>query len=147
MRIVYISTYPPRQCGIATFNDNLIRAIQKNLNAKSFREEFAIALNDADERDTYEYPPNVKFVIRQEKQEDYIEAARMINESDADICIVQHEFGIYGGQSGIFILSLLHRLEKPVVTISAHYFKRALLSSKDHHSRNGPAISKTDRDE
>jgi glycosyltransferase involved in cell wall biosynthesis len=118
MRIAYISTFPPRQCGIATFNENLIRAIQKNLKAKQlFEGEFAIAVNDSDDKNDYEYNSKVKYVIRQENREDYEGAAQMINNSDADICIMQHEFGIYGGQSGVYILSLLHKLEKPVVSI------------------------------
>src|ERR1700704_2401138 len=118
MRIAYLSTFPPRQCGIATFNENLSKAIQKNLKAKQlYEEEFAVALNDSDDKNDYEYSSKVKYIIRQENKEDYTGAAQMINESDADICILQHEFGIYGGHSGVYILSLLHQLEKPVVSV------------------------------
>ena len=117
MRIAYLSTCLPRECGIATFNDNLIRAIQINLSSKQIRgEEFTIAVNDSDNRDEYEYTENVKFIIRQEKQEDYPRAAELINNSDADVCIMQHEFGIYGGQSGLYILSLVTQLKKPLLT-------------------------------
>src|SRR5215470_4273655 len=100
MRIVYISTFPPRQCGIATFNENLIRAIQKNLKTRQlYEEELAIAVNDSDDKNDYEYSSKVKYVIRQESQSDYMEAAQLINESNADVCMLQHEFGIYGGDS------------------------------------------------
>src|ERR1044071_6297075 len=102
MRIAYISTFPPRQCGIATFNENLSQSIQKNLKAKQlFEGDFAIALNDSDDKNDYEYNSKVKYVIRQENREDYEEAAQTINDSNADLCILQHEFGIYGGQSGL----------------------------------------------
>ena len=114
MRIAYLSTCLPRECGIATFNDNLIRAIQINLGAKKIAaDEMIVAVNDSDNRDEYEYPKNVKFIIRKEEQEDYQRAAEWINNSDTDVCVMQHEFGIYGGQSGLYILSLLDRLEKP----------------------------------
>ena len=48
-------------------------------------------------------------------QEDYLAAAKYINMSGADCCILQHEFGIFGGQDGIYILPLLHELEIPLV--------------------------------
>jgi hypothetical protein len=40
-----------------------------------------------------------------------------INTSSADVCILEHEFGIYGGESGIYILPLINRLEKPLISI------------------------------
>ena len=70
-------------------------------------------MNDHDQ--TYDYPEEVKFTIRQEHQRDYISAVKFINLSGADICILEHEFGIFGGQDGVYILSLLHRLEIPLI--------------------------------
>ncbi len=72
-----------------------------------------MALDDQDE--TYNYPEEVKLSIRQEHQRDYLEAAKFINISGADICILEHEFGIFGGQSGAYILPLLYRLEIPLM--------------------------------
>ncbi|QHT65283.1 glycosyltransferase [Rhodocytophaga rosea] len=120
MKIAYISTYLPRACGIATFNNNVVKAILANqpVNGQSGQESsFGIAMNDSDELDEYEYPDEVKFVIRQDRQKDYIMAATYINTSDADVCLLEHEFGIFGGESGIYILPLLHRLEKPLITV------------------------------
>ena len=74
---------------------------------------FVIALNDNDIE--YEYPEQVKLTIRQEHQSDYLKAAKFINLSGADLCILEHEFGIFGGQSGVYILPLLHRLEVPLI--------------------------------
>ncbi len=42
-------------------------------------------------------------------------AAKQINYSDADVCILEHEFGIFGGDDGVYILSLIHRLELPLI--------------------------------
>ncbi|RZL17114.1 MAG: glycosyltransferase, partial [Pedobacter sp.] len=116
MKIAYISSYPPRECGIATFNHNLLRAIGFNKNAVS-EESFVVAMNDADSIDEYEYPKEVKYIIRQENQKDYIRAADYINTSLADACILEHEYGIYGGESGVYILPLIARLQKPLITI------------------------------
>jgi glycosyltransferase involved in cell wall biosynthesis len=118
MRIVYFSTSLPRECGIATFNNSLIKGIEINFRKKQvFGQQSIVALNDSDDLNEYEYPPDVKFVIRQENERDYLKAAELINNSKTDVCVLQHEFGIFGGQSGIYILPLLHRLEKPVVTV------------------------------
>jgi len=119
MKIAYISTYPPRECGIATFNQNLMRAINANFpESKSpLNGGFVVALNDSESIQEYEYPEEVKYVIRQNHQKDYIRAANYINTSNADVCILEHEFGIYGGESGIYILPLLNRLEKPLISI------------------------------
>ncbi|MBB2150707.1 glycosyltransferase family 4 protein [Pedobacter gandavensis] len=116
MKIAYISSYPPRECGIATFNHNLLRAIGHDKVSVS-NDSFVVAMNDSEHLATYEYPKEVKYIIRQENQKDYIRAADYINTSLADACILQHEFGIYGGESGIYILPLIARLQKPLITI------------------------------
>jgi glycosyltransferase involved in cell wall biosynthesis len=77
------------------------------------RNSFIIAMDEPNEKLTY--PEEVKLTIRQELQEDYIAAAKYINVSGADCCILQHEFGIFGGQDGIYILPLLHELEIPLI--------------------------------
>ncbi|HVW98124.1 MAG TPA: glycosyltransferase [Mucilaginibacter sp.] len=119
MKIAYISTYPPRECGIATFNHNLMRAVNANFPERTspLTGGFVVALNDSENLQEYEYPEEVKYVIRQNHQKDYIRAAGYINTSNADVCIMEHEFGIYGGESGIYILPLLNRLEKPLISI------------------------------
>jgi glycosyltransferase involved in cell wall biosynthesis len=95
-------------------------------------EGIVIAMDDQEE--SYDYPAEVQLTIHQEQQGDYIEAARFINLSGADVCILQHEFGIFGGQNGVFILPLLHRLEIPLV-VTLHtvlknpsYNEKAILS-------------------
>lgn len=118
MKIAYISTYPPRECGIATFNYNLMRAINANFADRRLVDSgFVVALNDSENLDEYEYPDEVKYIIRQNSQKDYIRAANYINNSLADACILEHEFGIYGGESGIYILPLINRIEKPLISI------------------------------
>jgi glycosyltransferase involved in cell wall biosynthesis len=114
MKIANIGTYPPRECGIGTFTQNLVHSLI-NGNTGMAVSTFVVALNDHEQ--DYSYPPEVKLIIEQEQQPDYLEAANFINISGADICILEHEFGIYGGQNGVYILPLLHRLKIPVVVI------------------------------
>jgi glycosyltransferase involved in cell wall biosynthesis len=114
MKIAFIGTYPPRQCGIGTFTNNLVKAIVQNTPSKKITNHATvIAINEDDAK--YEYPEEVKFIIRQNHQPDYINAAKFINYSDAEVCVLQHEFGIFGGDDGVFILPMLHRLEIPLI--------------------------------
>lgn len=114
MKIAYIGTYPPRECGIGTFTQNLFASMtNRGKDSRKQHEGIVIAMDDQEE--SYDYPKEVQLKIRQEQQADYIEAARFINLSGADVCILEHEFGIFGGQNGVYILPLLHRLEIPLV--------------------------------
>lgn len=114
MKLAYIGTYPPRECGIGTFTMNLYKSmVSDDGTTKDSIEGFIVAMNDHEE--TYNYPEEVKLTIRQEHQRDYLEAVKFINLSGADVCVLEHEFGIYGGQNGIYILPLLHRLEIPLI--------------------------------
>jgi glycosyltransferase involved in cell wall biosynthesis len=123
MKLAYIATYPPRECGIGTFTNNLLKSmLNGNANLNEENEAFVVALNDNELE--YKYPEEVKATIRQNYQEDYLKAVKYINLSGADICILQHEFGIFGGQSGIYILPLLHRLEIPLV-VTLHTILKA----------------------
>ncbi|SFB74856.1 Glycosyltransferase involved in cell wall bisynthesis [Flagellimonas taeanensis] len=112
MKLAYIGTYPPRECGIGTFTQNLAHSMLEN--GKGVKEIMVFSMNDHNQK--YPYPPEVKLSINQEQQTDYLEAVNYINLSGADACILEHEFGIYGGLSGIYILPLLHRLNIPLIT-------------------------------
>jgi glycosyltransferase involved in cell wall biosynthesis len=72
-----------------------------------------IAVNDIDQE--YIYPPEVSLVIRQNDQNDYFSAAKYINYNKIDACILEHEFGLFGGESGLYILSLTSRIEIPLI--------------------------------
>ena len=109
--IAFLGTYTPRECGIATFTKDLITSID-------LLDEFAparvIAVN---EKDTiYYYDGRVKRQIRQDVEEDYVQAANYVDSSRINVVNVQHEFGIYGGEWGEYIISFLKNVHKPVVT-------------------------------
>ena len=110
MKLAYIGTYPPRECGIGTFTKDLFGAM---VGRAKTTDGFVVAINDHEQ--VYAYPEEVKLIIQQEQQADYLEAANFINLNGADLCILEHEFGIFGGQNGVYILPLLHRLEIPLI--------------------------------
>ncbi|MGL2994298.1 glycosyltransferase family 4 protein [Flavobacterium sp. TSSA_36] len=114
MKIAILGNYLPRKCGIATFTVNLTNSMINANDASAVDEVFIVAIND--NGNDYNYPEIVKYTIRQQEKEDYLVAADYINQSNVDLCIVQHEFGIFGGESGVFVLSLVKQLKVPVVT-------------------------------
>jgi len=114
MKIALIGTYPPRKCGIGTFTNNLLKAIAANTEYDDLASVAQVIAIDGNEEDL-DYPEEVKLTIRQNRQRDYVTAAKQINYSDADVCILEHEFGIFGGDDGVYILSLINRLELPLI--------------------------------
>lgn len=111
---IYISSFIPRKCGIATYTKDLTRAINL-INPYCKAEIFAMVKPE----DKIDYPPEVGFEINQYEIDSYIKAAYRINRSSADVVILEHEFGLYGGQFGEYIIRLLELLKKPLI-ITAH---------------------------
>jgi glycosyltransferase involved in cell wall biosynthesis len=110
-RIAYLSTYPPRECGIATFTKDLLDAID-GLN--ELRPPAIIAVN---EKETiYNYDRRVKWQIECDSFGDYVQAARHVNASGVDLVNLQHEFGLFGGEYGEYINNFLDNIDRPVVT-------------------------------
>ncbi|WP_048051287.1 glycosyltransferase [Methanosarcina soligelidi] len=111
LKVLFIGTYVPKECGIATFTFDLLNSVAGV--HEDIRCE-VIALNDPSE--TYDYPEEVVFQIERNKLEDYHRAADFINQSDADIVCLQHEFGLFWGNAGDHIFTLLSGINKPVIT-------------------------------
>ena len=108
-RIAFIGNSLPRRCGIATFTTDLQQAI-----ASSDVDTSIVAMNDDGEG--YDYPFSVHCQISDQRLEDYARAADFLNEGRFDVVSLQHEFGIFGGEAGGYIMALLSRLTMPVVT-------------------------------
>lgn len=112
MKIALIGTYKPRQCGIGSFSKDLFDSLTL-LDAAPAPESYVVAITDPG--NDYAYPPEVRQIIHQDDHDTYLKAAEFINQSGVDVCVIQHEYGIFGGQNGVYILSLLHSLEVPVI--------------------------------
>jgi glycosyltransferase involved in cell wall biosynthesis len=110
-RIAFIGNYLPRQCGIATFTTDLSEAV-----AAAYKSTSCIALPVNDIEAGYEYPPRVRFELTEKDIESYRRAADYLNINNVDIVSLQHEYGIFGGRAGGYILALLRELRMPIVT-------------------------------
>jgi glycosyltransferase involved in cell wall biosynthesis len=110
--VAFVSSYMPRQCGIATFTQDLCDAMD-GVTADD-REVIVVALNDLAEG--YPYPGRVRFEVRQSVQNDYRLAAEYLNVNLVSAVCLQHEYGLFGGPCGAHVLTMLRRLRRPLVT-------------------------------
>jgi hypothetical protein len=130
MKIICIGNYPPRQCGIATFTQNLIGAILSAADMGHLTVETEVIAMD-DHGQSYDYPSIVGHSINETLKDQYIGMADYINNSGAGLCILQHEYGIYGGDSGLLILALLRRLKIPIITTCHTVLKKPGFHQKE----------------
>jgi glycosyltransferase involved in cell wall biosynthesis len=107
--IALIGNHLPRRCGIATYTADVHMALARRYPAVRVD---VWAMNDAGK--TYDYPDCVAGTIEQDDPSSYLEAALAITESGADMVWIQHEFGIFGGNAGDYILNLIDRITVPV---------------------------------
>ncbi|QBR12842.1 glycosyltransferase [Sphingobacterium sp. CZ-2] len=108
MKVLIIGTYLPRQCGIATFTHDLYKSLIAN-----GQEVDVLAMIDQSE---HNHPKEVKYKLLREERQAYKEAAAWINAQKYDACILQHEFGIFDGDAGNYILELINELEVPLIS-------------------------------
>ncbi len=127
--IVCLSTFPPRQCGIATFTADLTNAIDQILSPSVKSKIIAMNLTEVSH---FPYPDKVIFQISQPREEDYVNAANKLNQlKEVKLVNIQHEFGIFGGEYGSHLLLLLKKLQKPIIT-TLH----TVLPAPDERMRN-----------
>lgn len=111
-KVVYLASYIPRECGIATFTKDLTNAI--NILNPHYLAEI-MAINDPGK--TYDYPWEVKFRVAQNSPKSYNKARDYVNQSGADAVSIQHEYGLHGGSFGNYLIDYFMKgLKKPVVT-------------------------------
>jgi glycosyltransferase involved in cell wall biosynthesis len=112
LKTCFLSNFPPKECGIATFTKDLSTAMDKRFNPKL--KSKVIALNSEDE--VIDYEDKVILKVDKEDIESYINISKRINErDDIRIVCVQHEFGIFGGDYGCYLIPFLESLQKPAI--------------------------------
>ncbi|MFC5652641.1 glycosyltransferase family 4 protein [Paenibacillus solisilvae] len=109
--IAFLGTSLPRECGIATFTQDLLDQLK---HIQGFNKPRIIAINN---NETYYYQDQVMREIDQHKLSDYLDAADDLNLSNVDLLVIQHEFGIYGGESGVYLLPFVEKLRIPYIVV------------------------------
>ena len=109
INITHVSTYPPRECGIALYTEDLVQFIGTDRFVHNI-----LAVDDDKLHCKYAHP--VSLVINAKNPSEYAKAARLLNNSKSSVVSLQHEYGIFGGDWGKHILEFTRSLEKPLVT-------------------------------
>jgi glycosyltransferase involved in cell wall biosynthesis len=114
-RVVMVSTYPPRRCGLAAFSYDLRAAL---LSVRPGWRVDVVALD----RDGIEYGDEVLTVIDQASSQSHLDAAPVIAAAGTDVVVIEHEYGIFGGTDGRFVVDLATQLQRRGVPylVTAH---------------------------
>lgn len=114
IKMLIVSSYPPRECGLATFSNDIVNSVKKVFGDTLPIEVCALQ----NSKQQFEYGPEVKYIITSSSIEDYRLIAENINErNDIGLVCIQHEFGLHGGEYGDYFLAFLLALNKPIITV------------------------------
>ncbi|MFA5174014.1 MAG: glycosyltransferase [Candidatus Pacearchaeota archaeon] len=114
LKSCFLSSFPPRECGIATFTKDLAVAMDKRFNPKL--KSKVIAINESE--NFYNYGKNVVMEMRRDDIESYLSVAKKVNNSEnIKLICIQHEFGLFGGEYGNYLIPFLDAVNKPVVIV------------------------------
>ena len=109
-KVLLLGSYPPRECGIATFTADVKASFDRAFGTRSD----VIAIDEPG-GEARRYPSEVVARLREQDRYSYGETARFINAHPAAILNIQHEYGLFGGERGEWLCDLLDAVEKPVV--------------------------------
>ena len=111
--VLFMSTYPSRECGLATFSKDLIESIKDKFNRSC--EIDVCAIDHSASKTVYSFP--VRYVLHSDQKSQYTAFAAQLNtEKKYDCIFLQHEFGLFSGDYGSSILDFLKNIEIPVIT-------------------------------
>jgi len=109
-RIGFVSTYQPTNCGIATFSSSLMGA----MNAGNVYSTKVVRLVEAGTKQDL-MPPEVIATMVAGDSTSIARAAIALNAMD--VAVIQHEFGIFGGEDGAEVLTLINKLVVPTIVV------------------------------
>jgi len=107
---LFLGSYPPRECGIATFTKDMVDAYDQAFGFAS-----PVIAIDEPGAEMRRYDPEVVARIREQNRESYASAAELVSIYPVDLINVQHEYGLFGGERGEWLADLMSMLDKPAV--------------------------------
>ena len=111
--ILVITSYPPKECGIATYSQDMIKAINHKFSHSISLKVCALESGNS----THQYPGEVKYILNTSTASNYEKLALKINQdNDIKAILIQHEFGLYKEQEQAFV-EFIYRLLKPIAIV------------------------------
>ncbi len=111
--ILFITSYPPRECGIATYSQDLIKVLNNKFSNSFSLKVCALESGDSN----YLYPDEIKYILNTSLADEYKKLALKINKDNhIKIVLIQHEFGFFKVQEQTF-LQFLYELSKPIIIV------------------------------
>ncbi|GAC1540240.1 MAG: glycosyltransferase family 4 protein [Candidatus Velthaea sp.] len=132
--MLFLSSFPPRECGIATFTKDVVDSYDAYYGTKSE----IIAIDDPG-GESRVYPPEVVARLTQNDRNSYVDVAHIVNAHPCDALNIQHEYGLFGGEDGEWIVDLITAVRKPVI-VSLH---TVLPEPSENHMRVARKICAT----
>jgi glycosyltransferase involved in cell wall biosynthesis len=112
--ILFITSYPPRECGIATYSQDLLKALNNKFNNSFSLTVCALESGNSN----LSYPDEVKYVLNTNDSQKYIELAEAINnDKNLQFVFIQHEFGFFQHRAEDDFLQFLYTLIKPITIV------------------------------
>lgn len=111
--IVFMTSYPPRECGIATYSEDLKNAIKEKYGTTFSLKVCALETGEIN----YTYPDEVKYRLNTDLKENFSDLLLKINANkNIAMLFLEHEFGLFGGAYGNYLLKFLKHLKRPITT-------------------------------
>ena len=107
---LFLGSYPPRECGIATFTKDVVDAYDQAFGFAS-----PVIAIDEPGAEMRRYDPEVVARIREQNRESYASAAELVSIYPVDLVNIQHEYGLFGGERGEWLADFMSMLDKPAV--------------------------------
>lgn len=112
--VLLISSYPPRECGIATYSQDLLSALNQQFDGSFELQVCALESGFTD----HQYPKEVKYTLKADISAEYVDLADKINaDNRISLVLIQHEFGLFRMDEEGTFLTFIQTLKKPVVTV------------------------------
>jgi len=109
VRTAIFSTFPPRACGIGAFSFDVRGALLEVADVDDVSTLVVVDEPSSPQR------PEISQTVSQGARGDYIRAARALGRTDVDVVLLEHEYGIFGGRDGEYVLSFVRELAQPLV--------------------------------
>ncbi|MEQ8477160.1 glycosyltransferase [Fulvivirga sp.] len=113
--VLFLTSYPTRPCGIATFSKDLITAIHDKFSGNY---ELRVCALENSNHNNHVYPEEVIYQLNTNSPIDILKTgAKINNDPNIQLVCLQHEFGLWGGKYGNLLLDLLPLIKKPIITV------------------------------